>query len=229
MTTPDLTGIRIIHRAMRGDLHRLVALTEHLVATTPTRAKAIAHFVGRITHTIHQHHTREDEIVWPLIERSAGAAADLNDLSEDHSLLDPLLNEADTAAAGVRRRRRRQTPPPGAQAPLRAPGRAHRGGGTPDLPRHPPVRHREGLGRRRDPDPQGRRHPLRPVLDRPVRHPRGDGPHQEDGRPGRGADAGRAAPRSPAAAAAHLRVRASRARSAQNAEPTLSAISAAAA
>ncbi|WP_061294963.1 hemerythrin domain-containing protein [Herbidospora cretacea] len=98
MTTPDLTGIRIIHRAMRGDLHRLVALTEHLAATTPTRARAIAHFVGRITHTIHQHHTREDEIVWPLIERSAGAAADLGDLSEDHSLLDPLLNEADAAA-----------------------------------------------------------------------------------------------------------------------------------
>ncbi|GAB1824421.1 hemerythrin domain-containing protein [Herbidospora sp. RD11066] len=98
MTTPDLTGIRIIHRAMRGDLHRLVALTEHLAATTPTRAQAIARFVGQITHTIHQHHTREDEIVWPLIERSAGAAADLADLSEDHSLLDPLLDEADTAA-----------------------------------------------------------------------------------------------------------------------------------
>ncbi|WP_062431138.1 hemerythrin domain-containing protein [Herbidospora daliensis] len=98
MTSPDLTGIRIIHRAMRGDLHRLVALTEHLAATTPTRARAIARFVGRITHTIHQHHTREDEIVWPLIERSAGAAADLSDLTEDHSLLDPLLNEADAAA-----------------------------------------------------------------------------------------------------------------------------------
>ncbi|GLX96069.1 hemerythrin domain-containing protein [Herbidospora sp. NBRC 101105] len=98
MTTPDLTGLRIIHRAMRGDLHRLVALTEHLTATTPTRAKAIAHFVGRVTHTIHQHHTREDEIVWPLIERSAGAAADLADLTEDHSLLDPLLNEAEAAA-----------------------------------------------------------------------------------------------------------------------------------
>lgn len=95
MTTPDLTGIRIIHRAMRGDLHRLVALTEHLTATTPTRARAVAHFVGRITHTIHQHHTREDEIVWPLIERSAGAAADLSDLTEDHSLLDPLPNEAE--------------------------------------------------------------------------------------------------------------------------------------
>jgi hypothetical protein len=28
MNTPDLTGIRIIHRAMRGDLHRLVRLTD---------------------------------------------------------------------------------------------------------------------------------------------------------------------------------------------------------
>ncbi|GAA1013451.1 hypothetical protein Aple_054330 [Acrocarpospora pleiomorpha] len=101
MTTPDLTGIRIIHRAMRGDLHRLVALTEAIGAgrtdVSPARAAAIAHFVGQIRHTIHQHHTREDEIVWPLLERSAGAAVDLTDLSDDHSTLDPLLEEMESA------------------------------------------------------------------------------------------------------------------------------------
>ncbi|GIH27919.1 hypothetical protein Aph01nite_62290 [Acrocarpospora phusangensis] len=97
MTTPDLTGIRIIHRAMRGDLHRLVALTEAIgagsVDVSPARAAALAKFVAAIRHTIHMHHTREDTIVWPLLERSAGAAVDLTDLSDDHSVLDPLLEE----------------------------------------------------------------------------------------------------------------------------------------
>ncbi|GAA0438211.1 hypothetical protein Acor_62330 [Acrocarpospora corrugata] len=101
MTTPDLTGIRIIHRAMRGDLHLLVALTEAIAAgrtdVSPARARALADFVGQIRHAIHQHHTREDEIVWPLLERSAGAAVDLTDLSDDHSVLDPLLAEMESA------------------------------------------------------------------------------------------------------------------------------------
>ncbi|WP_214109602.1 hemerythrin domain-containing protein [Acrocarpospora catenulata] len=102
MTKPDLTGIRIIHRAMRGDLHRLVALTEAAstgqTTFTPARAAALAAYIGQVRHAIHVHHTREDEIVWPLLERSAGAAVDLADLSEDHSVLDPLLAEMVAAA-----------------------------------------------------------------------------------------------------------------------------------
>lgn len=102
MNTPDLTGIRLIHRAMRGDLHRLITLTEAIAAgreaVSPARAAAIADFVGNIRRVIHEHHTREDNIVWPILERSAGAAVDLADLSDDHSVLDPLLADMDAAA-----------------------------------------------------------------------------------------------------------------------------------
>jgi hemerythrin-like domain-containing protein len=99
---PDLTGIRIIHRAMRGDLHRLLALAEDLSAgrqqAGSARAAAIARFTEEICAAIHHHHSREDESVWPVIERAAGAAVDLSDLSDDHSELDPLLDRLRRAA-----------------------------------------------------------------------------------------------------------------------------------
>lgn len=102
MNTPDLTGIRIIHRAMRADLHRLRDLAEDLQAgrqrAASARAAAIAGFTERICAAIHHHHTREDEVVWPLIRRSAGTAVDLTDLSDDHAELDPLLDRVRTAA-----------------------------------------------------------------------------------------------------------------------------------
>ncbi|RCG25837.1 hemerythrin domain-containing protein [Sphaerisporangium album] len=102
MDTPDLTGIRIIHRAMRGDLHRLLTLAEDLDAgrqrADAARAAAIARFTEDICAAIHHHHTREDEAVWPVIQRSAGAAVDLTDLSDDHSELDPLLDRVRLAA-----------------------------------------------------------------------------------------------------------------------------------
>ncbi|MEN3539817.1 hemerythrin domain-containing protein [Microbispora sp. ZYX-F-249] len=102
METPDLTGIRIIHRAMRGDLHRLRALAEDLEAgrqrADPARAAAITRYAEDVCGAIHHHHSREDEIVWPVIERSAGTAVDLADLSDDHSELDPLLERVRVAA-----------------------------------------------------------------------------------------------------------------------------------
>ncbi|MEU9891040.1 hemerythrin domain-containing protein [Sphaerisporangium sp. NPDC051011] len=102
MDTPDLTGIRIIHRAMRGDVHRLLTLAKDLDAgrqqADATRAAAIALFTDDLCAMIHHHHTREDKALWPVIERSAGAAVDLTDLSDDHAELDPLLDRGRLAA-----------------------------------------------------------------------------------------------------------------------------------
>lgn len=102
-TTPELLGFRIAHRAMRGDVRRLAVLTTELAggqqAATPARASAIAAFVTTLARGIHHHHTMEDELLWPVIERSAGAEVDLRDLSDDHAELDPLLTEIDGQAA----------------------------------------------------------------------------------------------------------------------------------
>ncbi|WP_214415332.1 hemerythrin domain-containing protein [Sphaerisporangium fuscum] len=101
-STPDTLGFRIAHRAMRGDTRRLAAVTAEIAAGRQTcdrtRAAAISDFVAKLCASVHHHHTVEDEVLWPLLERSAGAAVDLSDLSDDHSELVPLLEEARRAA-----------------------------------------------------------------------------------------------------------------------------------
>lgn len=102
--TPDLLGIRLIHRLMRTDLHRLTAVAERLAAGEPCpdrRARALARWVDGLADEIHEHHTAEDAIVWPVITAHAGADVDLAALSDDHSTLDPLLAAARAAAAGL--------------------------------------------------------------------------------------------------------------------------------
>ncbi|GII03072.1 hemerythrin domain-containing protein [Planobispora takensis] len=101
--TPDLLGFTIAHRAMRGDTRRMAVLATELAAGRQSagaaRAAAISEDVALLCRSIHHHHTMEDEMLWPVIERSAGAEVDLRDLSDDHSELDPLLEEITAQAA----------------------------------------------------------------------------------------------------------------------------------
>ncbi|MGJ6966177.1 hemerythrin domain-containing protein [Streptosporangium sp. G11] len=101
--TPELLGFQLTHRAMRGDTRRLATLATELSegrqSADQARAAAIAGFVTTLNQGIHHHHTMEDEVLWPVIERSAGAEVDLRDLSDDHADLDPLLEEINGQAA----------------------------------------------------------------------------------------------------------------------------------
>ncbi|MFI6324173.1 hemerythrin domain-containing protein [Nonomuraea sp. NPDC050556] len=94
---PNLLGIRIAHRAMRADTRRLAVLMNEIAAgellPDAVRLRAIGGFATRLCATIKHHHETEDDVLWPIIVRSAGAAADLSDLTEDHEALDPLLDE----------------------------------------------------------------------------------------------------------------------------------------
>ncbi|MEV1171551.1 hemerythrin domain-containing protein [Nonomuraea sp. NPDC049784] len=67
----------------------------------PVRLAAIATFATKMCAGIHHHHQAEDDVLWPVIVRSAGAEVDLSELSDDHAQLDPLLKEITTAAAGL--------------------------------------------------------------------------------------------------------------------------------
>ncbi len=101
--TPELLGFQIAHRAMRGEVRRLAVLTTELAGgrqrADAGRTRAIGAFIEEMCASIHHHHVTEDEVLWPVIERSAGAEVDLRDLSDDHSELDPLLSEINTQAA----------------------------------------------------------------------------------------------------------------------------------
>ncbi|AEA24228.1 hemerythrin domain-containing protein [Pseudonocardia benzenivorans] len=104
-TTPDLLGLRLLHRAMRAELHRTTALAERLAdvrtGCSPRRARAVDKWVRDLCAEIHHHHTAEDLDAWPVIAARAGAAVDLTELSDDHAALDPLLDRVRAAAAAL--------------------------------------------------------------------------------------------------------------------------------
>jgi len=99
----DMTMMYVLHHAFRRDLADFVRVAE----ATPTRDRARWVALGRrwqlFTHELHQHHTKEDEILWPLLLERVRAAGDveaervLYEMEEEHAVLDPLLTAATTA------------------------------------------------------------------------------------------------------------------------------------
>jgi iron-sulfur cluster repair protein YtfE (RIC family) len=101
----DLTGYRLVHRAMLADTRAVADLADRVaggsVVLTAARAAALREYVGELCHEIHTHHDAEDQIIWPVIAASAGAAVDLGELTDDHSVIDPMLARARTAATAL--------------------------------------------------------------------------------------------------------------------------------
>ncbi|MGY1805051.1 hemerythrin domain-containing protein [Blastococcus sp. SYSU D00922] len=97
---PDTLGMRLAHRAMLKDCHRLTTLLQQLAATPvkQPRAAAVAEYVGDFCDSIHHHHSAEDDVLWPVLAASAGSHVDLAELSDDHAALDPLLDRIRTGA-----------------------------------------------------------------------------------------------------------------------------------
>lgn len=98
---PDTLGMRLAHRAMLKDAHRLTALLQQLAASPATHGRAgdVAGYVADFCDSIHHHHSAEDDVLWPVLAASAGPHVDLAELSDDHAGLDPLL---DRIRAGAR-------------------------------------------------------------------------------------------------------------------------------
>ncbi|MGW5346291.1 hemerythrin domain-containing protein [Streptomyces sp. HUAS TT3] len=107
-TAPDLTGIRLAHRAMLADIDRLAGLLAAVAAAgrpVPAgRAAAIAGYVHRYHAAARGHHRGEDRILWPVVLDAVPDAADtvagLVRFADDHAALDSLQAACDTAADG---------------------------------------------------------------------------------------------------------------------------------
>ena len=101
---PDVLGMRLAHRIMLRDARRLTDLAEGLAAGTvrpdARRTRAIAAYVRDWGHSVHHHHSVEDEILWPVLVESAGPHVDLSELSDDHAALDPMLDRLRAAVDG---------------------------------------------------------------------------------------------------------------------------------
>jgi len=96
------TGLLLAHRAMLRDLNRLTALLAGASAFPRKRAAAVAEYLEDLCDSIHHHHSAEDEVLWPVLERTAGPHVDLTELADDHAVLDPKLHGVRAGAAALR-------------------------------------------------------------------------------------------------------------------------------
>lgn len=96
----DMTMMYVLHHAFRRD----VAEFRGAAARTQVGDAAWAALRRRwelFTSELHAHHTKEDEILWPLLADRARAAADaealriLGEMEAEHGVLDPLLRSCD--------------------------------------------------------------------------------------------------------------------------------------
>ncbi|GGO68214.1 hemerythrin domain-containing protein [Nonomuraea cavernae] len=110
---PDLTGVRVVHRALRDDLRRLALLARELDESPTTvdkdQAMAVRDYVKLLSEELARHHDWEAEVLWPLVGELAGEAIDLRSHFAEHAIVVPLLEDlravandfAATPTAGV--------------------------------------------------------------------------------------------------------------------------------
>src|SRR3954471_4453921 len=102
----DLTGFTLIHRGLRSGSRELADAATAIgrgAPSPPSRRDAYVAFATEVLHEIHLHHTREDDVLWPVIAASAGAVVDLEPLTDDHTELHAVLAGARAALGACAR------------------------------------------------------------------------------------------------------------------------------
>lgn len=99
---PNLTSMYVIHRAMLADLRRLTELLSGPAPITGARAGAVRRYTACLLVEIDHHHGNEDDILWPIIENTAGQAVDLSPFTDDHEALEPVLDRCRRALTAGR-------------------------------------------------------------------------------------------------------------------------------
>jgi iron-sulfur cluster repair protein YtfE (RIC family) len=89
----DLTGMYVMHHAFRRDLSRFALATRRTPVADAATWRAIAVRWARFAHELHQHHSKEDEGIWPvLLERVDAADREVLEAMEaEHATIDPVL------------------------------------------------------------------------------------------------------------------------------------------
>jgi len=90
ITEDDLAVLRLVHAALRRDLALFTAElddTAHYPADLSRLRRAWANFARQL----HDHHTAEDELIWPTLRHRAGAAAEpvLASMTAEHATIAP--------------------------------------------------------------------------------------------------------------------------------------------
>jgi hypothetical protein len=97
MDRPDVTMMYAVHNAFRRELARMQAATAW--ADDPTTRDTLCAGWTTFRRYLTIHHIAEDEMLWPPTQAKLSARAEetglLIEMTDEHSLLDPILREID--------------------------------------------------------------------------------------------------------------------------------------
>jgi hemerythrin-like domain-containing protein len=95
----DTQMMGIVHSALRRDLVRIGMVLGTSQAVEPARRSALAHHLLWMMRFLHEHHSGEDDGLYPLVKRRNPASAELVErMGTDHLTISPAIH-ALTAAA----------------------------------------------------------------------------------------------------------------------------------
>ncbi len=98
----DVAFMRALHAALRRDLSRLETVADQDIGTKPAPPTVLAGWQA-FRRELDNHHTAEDEDLWPLLRAKLSDPADLfqvDAMVEEHRQIPAALAEVDTALRG---------------------------------------------------------------------------------------------------------------------------------
>jgi hypothetical protein len=102
---PDLTGFLGGHAIMRAQFALLARAAGEVSATDTKRLAALDSHLAFVTRRLTQHHTAEDDSIWPQLRHADASLMDLlDDLEQDHHRLDQLLDATGNRSVPLPRR-----------------------------------------------------------------------------------------------------------------------------
>ncbi|PSR70302.1 cation-binding protein [Nocardia sp. MDA0666] len=89
----------VVHNAFRSHFRALPGLVARVDAGEVERARQLAAFLDELCTGLHEHHTGEDELMWPLLlERAPMHAGAILRMEEQHERIAELVRRARRAA-----------------------------------------------------------------------------------------------------------------------------------
>jgi hemerythrin-like domain-containing protein len=97
---PDTHGMVVIHRAFRRESQLLATLIAAVPAGDTRRARVLADHLRWYQLGLHNHHTGEDELIWPLLLARVDLEADIVlRMEAQHERISQTLAQAETGLA----------------------------------------------------------------------------------------------------------------------------------
>lgn len=89
----------VVHRVFRRELHSLPALVRGVSAGDQERARLIAAHLDLVVSGLHEHHTGEDELLWPLLlDRVSLETEFVTRMEMQHEVIADALDQVNEAA-----------------------------------------------------------------------------------------------------------------------------------